>query len=136
MENDDNKVMEGKDERTTIKLENIKRNLTSEKIFKILEKIFSKKRTYNAIYTLREKDHIKNSGICYINFVNNEYIYYLSNQITEFSEKKKKKKKKKNRKILMYYPALQGEDFIKKVGELRKNEISLDFIVFSDFLRQ
>ena len=133
MENDDNKVMEGKDERTTIKLENIKRNLTSEKIFKILEKIFSKKRTYNAIYTLREKDHIKNSGICYINFVNNEYIYYLSNQITKFSEKKKKKK---NRKILMYYPALQGEDFIKKVGELRKNEISLDFIVFSDFLRQ
>ena len=133
MENDDNKVMEGKDERTTIKLENIKRNLTSEKIFKILEKIFSKKRTYNAIYTLREKDHIKNSGICYINFVNNEYISDLSNQITEFSEKKKKKK---NRKILMYYPALQGEDFIKKVGELRKNEISLDFIVFSDFLRQ
>ena len=133
MENDDNKVMEGKDERTTIKIENIKRNLTSEKIFKILEKIFSKKRTYNAIYTLREKDHIKNSGICYINFVNNEYISYLSNQITEFIEKKKKKK---NRKILMYYPALQGEDFIKKVGELRKNEISLDFIVFSDFLRQ
>ena len=133
MENDDNKVMEGKDERTTIKLENIKRHLTSEKIFKILEKIFSKKRTYNAIYTLREKDHIKNSGICYINFVNNEYISYLSNQITEFSEKKKIKK---NRKILMYYPALQGEDFIKKVGELRKNEISLDFIVFSDFLRQ
>ena len=133
MESDDNKVMEGKDERTTIKLENIKRNLTSEKIFKILDKIFSEKRTYNAIYTLREKYHIKNSGICYINFVNNEYISYLSNQITEFIEKKKKKK---NRKILMYYPALQGEDFIKKVGELRKNEISLDFIVFSDFLRQ
>ena len=64
--------------------------------------------------------------------MNNEYISYISNQITEFSEKKKKKK---NRKILMYYPALQGEDFIKKVGELRKNEISLDFIVFSDFKR-
>ena len=95
--------MEGKDERTTIKIENIKRNLTSEKIFKILEKIFSKKRTYNAIYTLREKDHIKNSGICYINFVNNEYISYLSNQITEFSEKKKKRKIEKFLCIILLF---------------------------------
>ena len=42
MENDDNKVMEGKDERTTIKLENIKRNLTSG-FSKSVKKFFLKK---------------------------------------------------------------------------------------------
>ena len=60
--------------KTTIKLSNIKRNLSSELIHKILEKIFSKKRTYNAIYTVKKEYHIKNIGICFINFINAIYI--------------------------------------------------------------
>ena len=67
--------------KTTIKISNIKRNLTSELVYKILEKIFSNRRTYNAIYTQRKEYHIKNSGICYINFVNAKYIKELINNL-------------------------------------------------------
>ena len=114
------------EQKTTIELSNIKRKLNSELINKILEKIFSKKRTYNAIYTLRKENCIKNSGVCYINFINSIYILDLIKNLNEF------RGKNKNKEINIRFAQNQGNEFIELVSEKRKNNINLDFIVFSD----
>ena len=127
METDVNNIIRNRRQRTTVKLTNIKRNLTSEKVYKILENIFSNRRTYNAIYTLRKENHMKNEGICYINFVNEKYISDLLEKISVFSGKKS------NREIQAEFADIQGDEFISIIGDQRKVQISLDFIVFSDY---
>ena len=127
MESSQNITTNEEGSKTTIKLSNIKRNLSSELIHKILEKIFTKKRTYNAIYTLKKEYHKKNIGICYINFINSIYIKELANNLKEFGIKNKEDK------INIEYAKMQGNEFIRIIQEKRGQQPNLDFIVFSDY---
>ena len=123
MQNNDNNLIINNSQRTTVKISNIKKSLTSELIYLILEKNFP--RAYNAIYTKRKEGHIKNSGVCYINFAEEYYIYRLSEILYEFKRKKKD--------IKLEYAEFQGNEFIKKISQERQKRLSLDFIVFSYF---
>ena len=117
-------ILNKREQRTTIVLNNINLELTSELINKKLEKIYNEKRTYNSIYTLREEWDIYNSGSCYINFINSVYILNLLDNIDAFNGKKK---------CVFFCSYIQGDEFYSLMSEKRKKEQYLDFIVFNDY---
>ena len=114
--------------RTTIIIKNINKNLTSEEICVILrDNFFPHQRAFNAIYTERKKWKIKNSGICFINFIHpNDVYYFFANvkNINYFFNKKAKCK--------LFWADSQGDEFIKEMDERKNQDISLDYIKFSD----
>ena len=122
MQIDANNINIDDEQQTTIKIKNIKRSLTSELIYLILEKKFHNKKAYNAIYTTRKQGHIKNAGTCYINFSSAKYISELYQILNEF--------KRKNERIVLEYSETQGRDFIEMMMEERKKSVYLDFIIF------
>ena len=102
--------------------------MTSEKIYVILrDKFFPNIRTFNAIYTERKKGNFKNSGICFINFYQSNYVQYLlqkSENINYFFNK--------NGNCKIFWADLQGDEFINEMNERKKQDISLDYILFDN----
>ena len=117
-------IINNQERRTTVIISNINKELTSGLINVVLEKIYNKRRTYDAIYTLREKDDNINSGICYINFIKSEYIIDLLDNINIFNGRKE---------CIFSWSDIQGEEFNNLMSEKKKTNIELDYIVFNDF---
>ena len=112
---------------TTVIIENINKSLNSGKIYSILmnyifpEKIFGKNLIYNAIYTPFIPGRKKNSGCCYINFINPIYILFLIPNINIFSKKGN---------CTISWGQWQGEEFLKIMNARKADQIELDYIIF------
>ena len=112
---------------TTVIIENINKSLNSGKIYSILmnyifpEKIFGKNLIYNAIYTPFIPGRKKNSGCCYINFINPIYIEFLNPNIKIFS---------KEGNCTISWGQWQGEEFLKIMNARKADQIELDYIIF------
>ena len=113
---------------TTIIINNINRNLTSEEIYLILiNKIFSNQRRFNKIFTVKKKGKNKNQGICLINFFHSIDVYYLYEVLQNNNYLNKKGKK-----CEIFWARIQGDDFINEMNERMKQDMSLDFKIFSN----
>ena len=104
MQNNDNNLIINNNQRTTVKISNIKKSLTSELIYLILEKNFP--RAYNAIYTKRKEGHIKNSGVCYINFAEDLVIRFPKGKSCTFKMEADNEILSARLTIYVYYKAI------------------------------
>jgi len=106
------KILNGKDRRTTVILKNIPFQMTKKKLYELLEGIGN----INYLYLSYDKNSKKNLGFGFVNLVNYKNIINLCNKIKEYNLSNKNLIKN----IKIFYSKPQGKLELTKIFEKRE----------------